>query len=74
MRAKGKKTPCNNNGMSWIVLEWIYFQWYQRRDKESWSKVIVREPWESLVRGHPGSYGQSFGRMKVDSRLCLANV
>lgn len=39
--------------MSRTVLEWIYFQWYQRGDKENWSKVIVREPWERLVRGHP---------------------
>lgn len=41
--------------MSWKVLEWIYFQWSQRGDKESWGKVIVREPWERLVRGHLGS-------------------
>ncbi len=48
----------------------ICFQWYQKGDEENWSKVIVAEPWERLVRQHH-NFRQDESGMEALSGYCM---
>lgn len=62
-KKKAHSTPlCNNKGMGlyWTVLEWIYFQWYQRKDKDSWSKSHCHRVLGTACKRTPQVLGAKF--------------